>query len=122
MANISKTLIVVEGGRLEPGFFEQLKKVFGLNLDLYCLEDNIYVLYNKMKEMGFNANLKDVLKEMAKDEKRKELLSQNFAYTYLIFDFDIHQNPDYRTFSMIFIFNLEPIDNFIYELRAYIIL
>lgn len=40
MANQAKTLIVVEGGRLEPGFFEQLKKVFGLNLDIYCLEYN----------------------------------------------------------------------------------
>ena len=47
MANQPKTLIVVEGGRLEPRFFDQLKKVFGLDLDIYCLEYNIYLLYIK---------------------------------------------------------------------------
>ena len=60
MTNQPKTLIVVEGGRLEPRFFNRLKDIFGLNLDIYCLEYNIYLLYKKMKEMGFNSNLKDV--------------------------------------------------------------
>ena len=52
MANELKTLVVVEGARLEPRFFEQLKKVFGLNLDIHCLKYNIYLLYKKMKDMG----------------------------------------------------------------------
>ena len=34
MTNQPKTLIVVEGGRLEPRFFNRLKDIFGLNLDL----------------------------------------------------------------------------------------
>ena len=96
MANQPKTLIVVEGGRLEPRFFDQLKKVFGLNLDIYCLKDNIYILYKKMKEMGFNGNLKDVLLEVHDTEEYRELLSQNFAYTYLIFDFDPHHTEEYE--------------------------
>ena len=96
MANQPKTLIVVEGGRLEPRFFEQLKKVFGLNLDIYCLKYNIYLLYKKMKEMGFNGNLKDVLLEVHDTEEYRELLSQNFAYTYLIFDFDPHHTEEYE--------------------------
>ena len=94
MSNPPKTLIVVEGGRLEPRFFDQLKKVFGLNLDIYCLEDNIYLLYKKMKEMGFNGNLKDVLSEV--HEENREILSQDFAYTYLIFDFDPHHTEKYE--------------------------
>lgn len=96
MANQAKTLIVVEGGRLEPGFFEQLKKVFGLNLDIYCLEYNIYLLYKKMKEMDFTGNIKDVLLEVHNTEENRELLSQNFAYTYLIFDFDPHHTEEYE--------------------------
>ena len=96
MANQPKTLIVVEGGRLEPRFFDQLKEVFGLNLDIYCLEYNIYLLYKKMKEMGFNGNLKDVLLEVHDTEENRELLSQDFAYTYLIFDFDPHHTEEYE--------------------------
>ena len=96
MTNQPKTLIVVEGGRLEPRFFEQLEKVFGLNLDIYCLKYNIYLLYKKMKEMGFNGNLKDVLLEVHDTEEYRALLSQNFAYTYLIFDFDPHHTEEYE--------------------------
>ena len=50
MSKESKTLIVVEGGHLEPVFFEQIKKVFGLNLDIYCLKSNIYLLYKKINQ------------------------------------------------------------------------
>lgn len=96
MDNQPKTLIVVEGGRLEPRFFGQLKKVFGLNLDIYCLKYNIYLLYKKMKEMGFNGNLKDVLLEVQDTEENRKLLSQSFAYTYLIFDFDPHHTEEYE--------------------------
>lgn len=96
MTNQPKTLIVVEGGRLEPRFFNRLKDIFGLNLDIYCLEYNIYLLYKKMKEMGFNSNLKDVLLELHDNQKNRELLSQSFAYTYLIFDFDPHHTEEYE--------------------------
>lgn len=91
-----KTLIVVEGERLEPRFFDQLKNVFGLNLDIYCLKNNIYILYKKMKEMGFNGNLKDVLLEVHDTDEYREILSQNFAYAYLIFDFDPHHTEEYE--------------------------
>lgn len=94
MDNKPKTLIVVEGGHLEPSFFKQLKKVFGLNLDIYCLKDNIYHLYTKMKEIDFNGDIKNVLLELHEEER--ELLSQNFAYTYLIFDFDPHHTEEYE--------------------------
>ena len=96
MSKESKTLIVVEGGHLEPVFFEQIKKVFGLNIDIYCLKSNIYLLYKKMYETGFNVNIKDVLLEIQNTEENKKILSQNFAYTYLIFDFDPHHTEEYE--------------------------
>ena len=49
-----------------------------------------------MKEMGFNSNLKDVLLELHDNQKNRELLSQSFAYTYLIFDFDPHHTEEYE--------------------------
>ena len=96
MVNELKTLVVVEGARLEPRFFEQLKKVFGLNLDIHCLKYNIYLLYKKMKDMGFNANLKDILLEVNDTEETRALLKENFAFTYLIFDFDPHHTEEYE--------------------------
>lgn len=96
MINRPKTLIIVEGGRLEPSFFKQMQKAFDLNFDIYCLENNIYHLYNKLKEFNFNANIKDVLLETHNTEEYRKLLSQNFAYTYLIFDFDPHHTEEYE--------------------------
>lgn len=96
MINRPKTLIIVEGGRLEPVFFKQMRKVFDLNFDIYCLENNIYHLYKKLKEFNFNANIKDVLLEIHNTEEYRNLLSQNFAYTYLIFDFDPHHTEEYE--------------------------
>lgn len=43
-----------------------------------------------MKEMSFNANIKDILIESNDTDENRAILSQNFAYTYLIFDFDPH--------------------------------
>ena len=101
MVNKPKTLIVVEGEHLEPCFFEQIKKAFGLSLDIYCLNCNIYRLYNKMKRIGFNANLKDILLGFHDTMDVRELLSQDFAYTYLIFDFDPHHTEkDEKSISL----------------------
>lgn len=83
-------LIIVEGSKTEPNFFNRLSDVFGLKFDIYCLETNIYSLYKKMKEIDFNGDIKDVLSEIHQD--KKEMLSKKFAYTYLIFDCDAHHS------------------------------
>lgn len=57
-------LIIVEGSKTEPNFFNRLSDVFGLKFDIYCLETNIYSLYKKMKEIDFNGDIKDVLSEI----------------------------------------------------------
>ena len=59
--NEVNVLIVVEGKRAEPNFFNQIKRVYNLNFNIYCLETNIYRLYREMKKLDFNGNLKDVL-------------------------------------------------------------
>lgn len=84
----SNILIVVEGAKTEPAFFKRLLHIFGLNFQIYCLGTNIYTLYRRMKEIEFNGDLKSVLIELHPDQR--ELLSKKFAYTYLVFDCDVH--------------------------------
>ena len=60
----SNILIIVEGSKTEPNFFNRLSDVFGLKFEIYCLETNIYSLYKKMKEIDFNGDIKDVLSEI----------------------------------------------------------
>ena len=91
----SNILIIVEGSKTEPNFFNRLSDVFGLKFDIYCLETNIYSLYKKMKEIDFNGDIKDVLAEIHPNEK--EMLSKKFAYTYLIFDCDAHHVGENET-------------------------
>lgn len=86
----SNILIIVEGLKTEPNFFNRLSDVFGLKFDIYCLETNIYSLYKKMKEIDFNGDIKDILSEI--HPSKKEMLSKKFAYTYLIFDCDAHHS------------------------------
>lgn len=84
----SNILIIVEGARTEPAFFNRLLGVFDQNFEIYCFGTNIYTLYKRMKEIEFNGDLKSVLIELHPEQR--ELLSKKFAYTYLVFDCDVH--------------------------------
>lgn len=89
--NAAKALIIVEGEKLEPRFFKQYTKVFGINLEVYVVGANIYDLYNKLKSYDFSCDIKDVLPECGNViETNGAILKQKFAYTYLVFDFDAH--------------------------------
>lgn len=83
-----RALLIVEGKRLEPGFFEQMADCFNLDFTFYSLKTNIYILYQKLEELEFQCDIKDVLIEMHPDQK--EILQGKFAYTYLIFDSELH--------------------------------
>ena len=94
MNKVANVLLIVEGEKTELRFFNQFAKVYDLNLDICCLSTNIYLLYKKMKELDFNCDVKDVLKELT--PKYKDLLSKKFAYTYLIFDCDVQHREEYE--------------------------
>lgn len=109
-------LIIVEGKKTEPRFFERLNELFfESNLTIYCLETNIYSLYIKLKEYEFNANITDLLIEVHPD--KVEILKQNFAYTYLIFDCDPHhpKKEDNRSIKEIVLDNFKKLE----ELASY---
>ncbi len=92
MNKIGNILIIVEGEKTEPAFFKRLATMFDLKFEIYCFKTNIFSLYKKMKEYNFNADIKDILKEIL-EEKHQQIpgiLDMKFAYTYLIFDCDVH--------------------------------
>lgn len=87
----AKALVIVEGERLEPRFFKQFTKVYGIELEVYVVGANIYDLYNTLKDYNFDCYIKDILPNVGNNvEGMDEILQQKFAYTYLVFDFDAH--------------------------------
>ena len=99
MSNKAKTLFIVEGAKSEKNFFQQLNLTHFTNIDLFIYGTNIYDLYRRIKEFDFNANLLDLLKDLPDDPQYpndKSILEHNFAYTYLVFDFDVHHRDYYQ--------------------------
>lgn len=92
-----KILIVLEGERTESDFFQSILQKFDLNAELCIVGTNLYTLYHKCKEYHFECNIRDVLRELVKDDATKITLEQKFAYTYLVFDADLHHKaPNQR--------------------------
>lgn len=90
MTNKTKIILIVEGKKTEPMVFSRLAEVFDLDCEIHCFATNIYDLYRRMKAYDFAADIRDVLKEKHQDQKG--ILSLDFAYTYLIFDCDLHHS------------------------------
>ena len=89
-----RILIVLEGERTEPDFFQSI-------LQRCVVGTNLYTLYHKCKEYFFDCDIKDVLKELIRDDETKKRLDQKFAYTYLVFDADLHHKaPEQRGLSV----------------------
>lgn len=109
MSDIHNALLIVEGSRTETDVFNQLSSVFDdLPFKIVSYKNNIHALYNRLKRDNFYVNIKDILIEKATDEERM-ILEQDFAYTYLIYDCDLHHAPkdDPRSFSVVCSENLK---------------
>ncbi len=92
----AKILLIVEGARLEPQFFNQIQKVYGLSFEIVCVKNNIYSLFKKMKSLDFQADIKQILIEMVKEQDLAKRLEENFTYTYLVFDLDAHHTEEFK--------------------------
>lgn len=90
MSKEIKILVIMEGGKTEPNFFNQLISVYGVQAELFPIEGNIYKLYKKMQEYDFLCDVKDALKELPIKKTDKQILDEIFTYTYLVFDCDVH--------------------------------
>lgn len=102
-------LLIVEGRKTEPKFFKQIRQKFDIDYKIYCLGTNIYTLYRKIKELDFNCDIKDVLKDLHPEQA--QILNNKFAYTYLIFDCDAHhpKKEESREIKQIVIDNFDKI-------------
>lgn len=85
-----KILVVVEGKVTESKFFTCLFDKFGIQAEIVVASTNLYSLYDKMQSYNFECDVKDVLKEIISSDEVCFELNQKFAYTYLIFDSDLH--------------------------------
>ena len=94
-------LVIVEGKRAEPSFFKMLENTYGLNLQFFCVESNIYLLYKKIKDGWGVFDIKQLLLEIHNEAQYRDMLQKDFAYTYLIFDCDAHHREVYEKNSPI---------------------
>ncbi len=86
---MSSILLIVEGPD-ESKLFNKLKEIYNIDAQIFPVRSNIYHLYNTLKEYDFNGDIKTILREFKSiSEKEKELLKENFTYTYLVYDCDI---------------------------------
>lgn len=92
----AKILLIVEGEKLEPQFFYQIQKAYGLSFEIVCVQNNIYSLFKKMKSLDFQADIKQILIEMVKEKDIAKRLEENFTYTYLVFDLDAHHTEEFE--------------------------
>lgn len=83
-----KALFVVEGDDLEPRFFNRLKEVFGISMEIVPFRGNVAMLYNLMCQYSFSANIQDLLKQEETDPARLVVLNDRYTDFYLIFDCD----------------------------------
>ncbi len=93
-----KVLLIVEGEVTEVELFSQINKLFfdsGTKLEFFPYRTNIYSLYNLIKSYEGWTDTVAVLKTLTNDIRKKELLDNNFAEIYLIFDAEF-QDPAFK--------------------------
>ena len=97
---------IVEGREREPEIIENISTIFftGKAIKYITLpaEQNIYMLWEKMKEDDFDTDLIEVLRESS-DDIRKQLFGitrDDFSEIFLFFDYDAHQNNLSRSGNM----------------------
>ena len=100
MADRDYKAFIVEGEVREPQIIDNISKVFFAhgNFKIITLpaEENIYMLWKKLKADDFDTDIIEVLRESNDDIKEQlvGLSRDDFSEVYLFFDYDMHQtNP-----------------------------
>lgn len=97
-ASVSKALIITEGEKLEKAFFSRMKDVFSMKIDIYTFKTNVISLYDdliKEEKDGLPSDLIEVLRHRKMNTSEEiKILSNDFVYVYLIFDFDYHASDN----------------------------
>ncbi|MBR1634997.1 MAG: hypothetical protein IJ682_08070 [Lachnospiraceae bacterium] len=97
MADRDYKAFIVEGEVREPQIIDNISKVFFAHGDFKIItlpaEENIYMLWKKLKADDFDTDIIEVLRESS-DVIREQLTGfsrDDFSEVYLFFDYDIHQ-------------------------------
>ena len=97
MADGDYKAFIVEGEVREPQIIDNISKVFFAygNFKIITLpaEENIYMLWKKLKADDFDTDIIEVLRE-SNDDIREQLVGlsrDDFSEVYLFFDYDMHQ-------------------------------
>ena len=105
-------LFIFEGGRREPALYKTMKYLFLSNFlqnDIivsYC--NNIYSLYQKMRELdvfGGAADIVSVLKQLTSNQNQNDELSKikirdEISEIYLFFDYDLKKQDNFNRLSV----------------------
>ena len=96
MANIAYTAFILEGEAQEPRIIENMKRCYfrdeRFKIITLPAEENIYMLWKKMKSDDFETDVIEVVRESSKEaaENLGELKRDNFSQVFLFFDYDAH--------------------------------
>ena len=91
-----KILLIVEGEKTETAFISRLSELYTMRCQIYTVGTNLFALYDKLKRTEFQCDIKDILCEFNIPEEQKEVLREDFTYTYLIFDSELHDKRPYE--------------------------
>ena len=94
---MNRILFIVEGENDEVKFINQLFQKCNISqkYEIVPYKTNLHNLANLLlvnNKLDESLDIKNVLKEIAKDEKDKERLSQDFSDVILVFDFEPQQD------------------------------
>lgn len=92
----SRILLIVEGEKTETAFISRLTELYGMKYQIYTVGTNLFALYDKVKRTDFQCDIKDILREFNIPEEQKEMLREDFVYTYLIFDSELQNKRPYE--------------------------
>ena len=86
---------VYEGEKTEKALIQKMIQVYFSDISnptiiTLSASGNIYMLWNKLKEYSFEAEVIDIIKEMSQSAKEtlKGLTARDFSEVYLFFDYD----------------------------------
>ncbi|MCR5236073.1 MAG: hypothetical protein K6E34_02585, partial [Lachnospiraceae bacterium] len=97
MADRDYKAFIVEGEVREPQIIDNISKVFfahgNFKIITLPVEENIYMLWKKLKADDFDTDIIEVLRESNDDIKEQlvGLSRDDFSEVYLFFDYDMHQ-------------------------------
>lgn len=102
---------VYEGEKTEKALIQKMIQVYFSDISnptiiTLSASGNLYMLWNKLREYSFQAEVIDVMKEISQSAKEtlEGLTARDFSEVYLFFDYDAHNDnlpKEYRDYDVV---------------------